>query len=163
MLVKAGYDGITKVVTQFVAKYPHISKRQTELKIGELAVKEKQDDDKGKVWHIRPQFAQFLDMENFVESEVASPAPVAADEKKRKSNVGVPSAEAPKKKKATAVAVETPAAVPASSASKRKREEELEEPKKYKNAFNIFVKSVRMSAEEELTAKNGGAVPNVSD
>ena len=149
MLVKAGYDGITKVVNQFVTKYPTMSKRQIELKIGELAVKEKHDEDKGKVWHIRPQFAHYLQIENFDETEGIPPAPSSTNA------AAIDSEKKSKKKK------ETPLVAFDSANSKRKREDDGAEPKKYKTAFNIFVKAVRADAEAELKAKNNGESPSV--
>ena len=141
--MKAGYDGINKVVNQFVSKYPNVSKRQTELKIAEIAIKEKREEDKGKVWHIRPQYAHYLNMDT-VDAAAVIAGPAAAsntsEDKKRKSLE-----ETSKKKKHGSD----------SNASKRKREEDLHEPKKFKNAFNIFVKRVRAQAENELKAKAG--------
>lgn len=148
--MKAGYDGITKVVAQFVAKYPTMSKRQIELKIGELAVKEKHEEDKGKVWHIRPQFAHYLQLENFDESEGIPAAPSSAN-----AAANDDSEKKGRKKK------EIPAVVPQDSAnSKRKREDDVE-PKKFKTAFNIFVKAVRADAEADLKTKNNGDSPSV--
>ena len=143
MLVKAGYDGINKVVNQFVTKYPNVSKRQTELKIAEIAIKEKREEDKGKVWHIRPQYAHYLTMDTAESTGPASVSTSAAEDRKRKS---VSIDESSKKRQSTE-----------SSVAKRKRGEELQEPKKFKNAFNIFVKKIRAQAEEELKAKNGGS------
>ena len=49
MLKRAGPDGMSKVVNEFTANHPEISKRQTELKVFEVAVKEKQADDTKQV------------------------------------------------------------------------------------------------------------------
>lgn len=159
MLVKAGYDGITKVINSFVAKYPHMSKRQTELRIIELAVKEKHEEDRGKVWHIRPEFAHFLNMDNFDETPEAVPHPIEnasssapVTEKKRKSSGGEPSSKTSKAPISKTKEKDTSAA--ATIATKRKRDD-IEEPKKYKNAFNIFVKRVRAEAEQSLLAEKG--------
>ena len=143
MLVKAGYDGINKVVNQFVTKYPTVSKRQTELKIAEIAIKEKREEDKGKVWHIRPQYAHYLNMDISESAGATSTATTSTEDKKRKS-VSIDGSS--KRRQSTE-----------SSVTKRKRGEELLEPKKFKNAFNIFVKRIRAQAEEELKAKNGGS------
>jgi hypothetical protein len=91
-------------------------------------------------------------MENFDESETVSPPTKGRasepGDKKRKSNASNDGNSSKKKKEEDVVV-------------KRKREEELVEPKKYKNAFNIFVKGVRADAERELTEKFGEA-PSVS-
>ncbi len=60
LLTEAGPDGISKVVDRFVELHSTFSKRQVELKINELAVKEKQQSDACKVWHIRPEFQTYL-------------------------------------------------------------------------------------------------------
>jgi hypothetical protein len=49
MLKRAGPDGMSKVVNEFTNNHPEISKRQTELKVFEVAVKEKQQDDTKQV------------------------------------------------------------------------------------------------------------------
>ena len=49
MLKRAGPDGMSKVVNEFTNNHPEISKRQTELKVFEVAVKEKQHDDTKQV------------------------------------------------------------------------------------------------------------------
>lgn len=49
MLKRAGPDGMSKVVNEFTTNHPEISKRQTELKVFEVAVKEKQHDDTKQV------------------------------------------------------------------------------------------------------------------
>ena len=38
-------EAVGKVVTQFIANHPKISKRQTVIKIGQIAVKEKRGND----------------------------------------------------------------------------------------------------------------------
>ncbi len=49
LLVSAGADGIAKVVDKFISNHAAYPKRQIELKINEIAVKEKRDDDPYKV------------------------------------------------------------------------------------------------------------------
>lgn len=49
ILIKAGPDGIVKVVTSFLQLHPSISKRQIELKVAEIAIKEKRPSDTTKV------------------------------------------------------------------------------------------------------------------
>ena len=142
--MKAGYDGINKVVNQFVTKYPNVSKRQTELKIAEIAIKEKREEDKGKVWHIRPQYAHYLTMDN-AEPTGAGPGATGTNEDRKRKSVGAD--DSTKKRKPSTD----------SSVTKRKRGEDIQEPKKFKNAFNIFVKKIRAQAEAELKVKLGGA------
>jgi hypothetical protein len=62
-LKKAGPDGMSKVVNEFVSAHPEVSKRQTELKIFEVAVKEKRSSDVKQIWHIRPDFEHYLQMD----------------------------------------------------------------------------------------------------
>ena len=49
MLKRAGPDGMSKVVNEFTTNHPEISKRQTELKVFEVAIKEKQAEDTKQV------------------------------------------------------------------------------------------------------------------
>ena len=44
----------------FVAAHPEVSKRQVELKIAEIAEKEKRPEDAGKVWHVKVEFEYLL-------------------------------------------------------------------------------------------------------
>jgi hypothetical protein len=48
-LKAAGPDGINKVVDKFVLRHPLIARRQVEMKIWEVSVKEKRDDDTKQV------------------------------------------------------------------------------------------------------------------
>ena len=49
-----------------------MSKRQVEIKINELAVKEKMVGDTAKVWHIRPKFQYLLSVDNYDEEDKAA-------------------------------------------------------------------------------------------
>ena len=49
LVKKAGPDGVSKVVNEFTANHPEMSKRQTEIRIVEVAVKEKQEMDSKQV------------------------------------------------------------------------------------------------------------------
>jgi hypothetical protein len=49
LISKSGPDGIAKVVSQFIANHPTISKRQVEIKIAEIGIKEKRADDTKQV------------------------------------------------------------------------------------------------------------------
>lgn len=77
LLVASQAMGISGVVAQFVAKHPTISKRQIELKIAEIAVKEKHEKDPTKVWHIRPDFQHLLERDDFDENASPSEGPGA--------------------------------------------------------------------------------------
>ena len=68
MIKEAGPDGVSKVVEKFVEKYPNYAKRQVELKISEIAIKEKRVNDSKLVWYILPQYEHYLEMENFEEN-----------------------------------------------------------------------------------------------
>ena len=48
-LVAAGADGVRKVVENFLVYYPSYPKRQVEIRIYEIAVKEKRGQDSNKV------------------------------------------------------------------------------------------------------------------
>lgn len=62
LLVANPTDGVLKIVEKFLATYKDVSKRQAELKIIELAVKEKQNDDARQMWHIKPEYQHYLTM-----------------------------------------------------------------------------------------------------
>lgn len=111
---------------KFIALHPLFAKRQVELKIGEIAVKEKQGDDTCRVWHIRPEFQRYLeDGAKTAESSKRKASSNATDDK----DTG-------------------------SSRKKAKKEEPLEidrnGPKKFKRAFGFFVKAKRAEAEAQL-------------
>lgn len=127
---------------KFVTTHPVYAKRQVELKIGELAVKEKQENDTCKVWHIKPEFAKFLTM------EVDQPAFSAADRGEGQSSAVTDSG------KRKAAAVLDGDAKGAGSAKKARKDDDAQaqEPKKFKRAFGFFVKAKRSEAEEKLGA-----------
>jgi len=81
LLLSSKSMGISSVVAQFIAKHPTISKRQIELKIAEVAVKEKHEGDHTKVWHIRPAHTYLLTQE-FKDEEFAPVVPEAKPELK---------------------------------------------------------------------------------
>jgi len=76
MLVRGGADGVTKIVSEFHGRYAKdgVSKRQTEMKINEIAIKEKREEDARPVWHLREGFT------HLVKGKMLSPK----GEKKRK-------------------------------------------------------------------------------
>ena len=153
----AGQDGINKLVTTFLATHEGVSKRQAEIKINELAVKEKRPEDKYIIWHIRPEFERYLHMTS---SEAAAAGAAAAGAS------------------ATSSAAANGAAEVGASSKKRKKEETddadggdaptpnggahsngngsaaaaatAKEPKKYKRALGYFVKAKRAEAAEQL-------------
>ena len=65
MLKSAGTDAKDKITNAFYANHPHISKRQVELKIDEIAIKRRDDACKKICWYVQPDFEKYLDMENF--------------------------------------------------------------------------------------------------
>lgn len=159
----AGPDGIGKIINAFYANHPHIPKRQVELKINEMAVKEKRPAITDKIiWYLRPEYEKYLDMENFESALPEKPAAASAG-KGSKS-----------KKGAAAAAVATSGAVVSGSpdehasggkgkaTSKRPREKDSGEleagaegtsagmPKKFKRAFGFFVKAKRAEAAKTL-------------
>lgn len=60
IIQKAGSEGMARVVEEFVTKYPTISKRQTELKISEVGVKERRQSNATKQWYVRAEFLHHL-------------------------------------------------------------------------------------------------------
>ncbi|KAJ1428851.1 hypothetical protein B484DRAFT_65129 [Ochromonadaceae sp. CCMP2298] len=62
VVAAAGSDGINKLVETFRTKHEGVSKRQAEIKVNEVAVKEKRPDDKYIVWHLKPDYEKFKDM-----------------------------------------------------------------------------------------------------
>lgn len=155
MLKAAGPEGIAKVINNFVTAHPLFSKRQVEIKINELAVKEKRPEDQYKVWHIRDEYAHYLGEPG--PGGYAAVAPSAASG----------GAAAPKTPKGAAVKEEKEKTVK-STPNKRKRDTSNEdeegeaaggtggpssaskEPKRFKRAFGFFVKAKRAEAEEQL-------------
>ena len=148
MLKKAGPDGVGKVVNEFTAAHPELSKRQTEMKIAEVAVKEKKGEDLKQVWHIRPEFEDYLKKENFYDGQVVLAQPA-------KSAKSAPKEKAPSSSSSS------------SAVAKRKRDDDDDdgdsgargkggstptgkEPKKAKHAFGFFVKAKRAEAEMEI-------------
>lgn len=138
LLKSAGPDGITKVVEKFVARHPVFAKRQVEIKIGELAVKEKKGDDACKVWHIKPEFVRYLDESSECDAPDLSSA-VELESGKRRPTADVDPNLQSASKRARKDEESSPVAMPAVS-----------EPKKFKRAFGFFVKAKRPEAEAHL-------------
>ena len=72
LLVNSGMAGVNVLASRFSQGKKNMSKRQVEIKINELAVKEKMAGDTAKVWHIRPQFHYLLGVDNYDESDPAA-------------------------------------------------------------------------------------------
>ena len=60
ILIDNPSDGLHKCVSKFMLKYPEFTKRQVELKINEIAVKEKKANDTRQVWHIKSEYQHYL-------------------------------------------------------------------------------------------------------
>jgi outer membrane biosynthesis protein TonB len=60
IIAKAGQDGLGRIVEEYMNRFPGTSKRQTELKVQEIAIKEKRDNEAYKKWNIRPSFEFYL-------------------------------------------------------------------------------------------------------
>jgi len=125
LLVHSGADGICKVVSRFQEVHPHISKRQLELKIAEISVKEKHESDTLKVWHIKPEYEHLL---NDIKKEGSPP--------KRKQSSCDSSGPTPSK---TSKLGEGDSANLTSPRSGKKR-----------TAFSLFVKDKRSQVEADL-------------
>merc|ERR1711871_252016 len=121
-ILAAGTDGKEKISYKLLERYPHISRRQVEETIQKIAVKERRTGDTKLLWYIKPEFEYLI------------PA---------KGTSGGGGSTAKKQKLSGASPSES---------SKRARESDkpLEEPKKPKTAFFIFVKENRKEAEQEL-------------
>lgn len=144
MIKEAGPDGVSKVVEKFVGNHPNFAKRQVELKISEIAVKEKRANDSKLVWYIVPQYEHYLEMENFEDNTNMEKSDVSeTEDKKRKRSLGdqLSSPESKLKSKA-----------PKASIEEKPSSQSYSEPKKYKRAFAWFVKEKRPEAEK--VAKN---------
>lgn len=128
LLQAAGPDGISKVVEKFIGSHPLFAKRQVELKINEIAVKEKRENDSCKVWHIKPEFLRFVDP--------SGAAPKKAEDEMSNEGGG--------KRKSLSGSAESP------PSKKMKKDVPSEEPKKYKRAFGFFVRAKRSEAEKRV-------------
>jgi SWI/SNF-related matrix-associated actin-dependent regulator of chromatin subfamily A member 5 len=60
IIVKAGPDGIHKIVNEFIDMYPELSKRQVEKKVMDIAIKEKRTTDSTKVCYGRCNIGRFV-------------------------------------------------------------------------------------------------------
>ena len=62
LIQAAQQTGISTLVDRFLQSYPEVSRRQTEIRINEVAVKEKRPEDKYIVWHLRDEYEKFVHM-----------------------------------------------------------------------------------------------------
>jgi hypothetical protein len=152
MLKEAGADGINKIIAAFHANHPNIPKRQVELKINEMAVKEKRPSVSDKIiWHLRSEFEKYLDMDNFEGSSPAPTAPKGKGGKKSGTATGASAGEESKggkrKRESEGVSVASVEAPPPAAGDGAM-------PKKYKRAFGFFVKAKRAEAAQTLGNNN---------
>ena len=170
LLDAAGADGIAKVVDKFLALHPTYAKRQIELKIYELATKEKPSDSSKVVWQIKPEYAKYLKMENFLDKveggaqtamDVASGGPAAVKTNPSSKKEGS-TAKKPKSDSNVAEKEDLQSAKKATPKRKLYEEEEdqsraatsvAKEPKKFRAPFGHFVRERQADVEKEL----GGA------
>ena len=157
LLKAAGADGIGKIINAFYANHPHIPKRQVELKIADIAIKEKRPGGADKIiWYVLPEYEKYLHMENFESSSSEppeKPAKPAAKNKKEKAATTTTTTNP------VVVAEEEPSSGSKPKAAKRPRESDTPSvatssepsmPKKFKRAFGFFVKAKKAEAEKAL-------------
>lgn len=173
LLVASGPDGINKVIDRFIERFSDYSKRQVEIKINEVATKEKREEDNIKVWHIRPEFEYYLHMEDHpLPNEVGNSASAGKkatgkektekkEEKDSSAKKGATSSASEKEKgkgkEVSSASKSTPAKRKAADANLDDEPEvasplgnAAKEPKKAKSAFGLFVKAKRPEAEAKL-------------
>ena len=125
-LIEYPSDGVLKCVGRFMIKYPEFAKRQVELKINEIAVKEKRANDAKQIWHIKNEYQHYLTMDTSY------------------TTTGAPS------KKTDGVNAGGDTEIKSSSSSASQHKGDGDKPKKKKTAFGIFVKENKAQAEEEV-------------
>lgn len=138
----AGQDGINKLVTTFLSTHPNVSKRQAEIKINEVAVKEKRAEDKYIIWHLRPEYEPFVNMtpeEAVIAAASLPPSEVSATTSSAKKRKAEPEAEE-----------ENGHGSPAGTNGAAAGAGGEKEPRRYKRAFGFFVKEKRAEAEAQL-------------
>jgi hypothetical protein len=172
-------DGVPKIVERFCEKYSMYSKRQVELKLNELAVKEKRGTDNRAMWYIRPDYEHFqlkqsdpdqikrdlnlatnpqilLEVnQDAATSSSSAPATSAKTPKKEKAAAEVSTNSEKKKTPGTAGAKRkaseiTSPTTPATQSEAQTSSSSAPEPKKSKRAFAFFVKDMRSEAEKKL-------------
>ncbi len=134
LIVEAGGDGIAKIVEKFVELHPDVPKRQVEMKINEMAFKDKRGVDTKPTWYLKSEFEKYASGgTSSVAQEVEGTSNKTKASKKRKIEKEEDQQQD-------------------SSVSK-----EVKEPKKFKRAFGLYVRDHREEADEKL-----GDVPDVS-
>lgn len=134
IVLKAGADGLAKIVNEFMQRFPgQVSKRQVEMKVQQIAHKEKNESDPG-----RPRWALKPECINMQELAVDLPPlpPVDLSATPVKSEGG----GAEKRKRSEGGAAE--------GASDERAA--LKEPKKPRNAVTLYLSEVKESVKREL-------------
>jgi hypothetical protein len=142
LIVEAGGDGIAKIIEKFIEMYPEVPKRQVDIKINEMAFKDKRGNDTKPTWYLKPEY------ENLVSSSSSSVHEKAA-EKPEKAEKVEKSSKAEKAEKAEK---------PEKTSNKRKLEKQEDPdagkdnrgPKKFKRAFGLYVRDYREEADHQL-------------
>ena len=154
LIIAAGISGIASIVKDFVSNHSEISKRQCEIKIGEIAEKEKRAGDTTKVWHLKPEFEYLLNNKSTNSAKEATDSSqkkksTPGEKRKREDDKTPPVTPATKKKavipsSSASVSLEkTPVAVSVGTSG-----DVLVPPRKYKRAFGHFVRIKRSEVEE---------------
>lgn len=161
---------MSKIVVPLLESNPTVSKRQTELKINELGLKDKEGDETQKTWKLRPEFERYLHMTPEEIEQLDKQAPLESGSSSGGGSSGKSSAKKKKVKDEAAAGDADGAggkaaagkAKGASSDKKRKRSAEDdgagaeavpppgEGPKRYKRAFGHFVRAHRTEAEKTV-------------
>jgi hypothetical protein len=148
LVAESGAEGVSKITEKFIVDHPGLAKRQIDIKINEVAVKEKRDGDSRPVWYINPEWEEYLELENF-ETDEGEPIPG----RKRPSGSTASGKGGSEKKKGKRKADVDPEDDDMPSGKKSKASSSKDaipttEPKKPKRAFNFFVRDKRSVAED---------------
>lgn len=149
------------MIDRFIAKNPQIAKRQVEIKINEIAVKEKRSEDTKQVWHVKDEYLHYLERDNGESTHSAdSSVPISSA-----PTVSVTKSASIKRKRSETEKSEEKASSSASTITPTTSTTPHAEgstagatasgggggggaaPKKPKRAFQIFVKDARAEAE----------------
>lgn len=118
-------------------------------------MKEKRPEDKYIIWHLRPEYEQFVHMSP--EEAVAAAAALPPSENTASATAGTSSAKKRKAETAEPAEEENGHGSPAGVSNGAGGEKE---PRRYKRAFGFFVKDKRAEAEAQLgstASVSGGA------
>jgi hypothetical protein len=156
LLIAAGPEGISKVITPFVANHPQYAKRQVEFKMHEVAIKERRPHVSDKIiWHIRDAYTKYIDMENF--DDDSAHVPVDHPPAKASSGKGKGGDKSASKRKRESSGGDDKGIEMTAEQLKDLKGVAEREPKKFKRAFGFFVKGKRSEAEKELGDKASNA------